>query len=636
MSHSSSHDFDELQQTFQDLWRGDRAALKVTVSTLVSRLTAIEARDSKTVDWREEVAELTRLAEDAARPMVATAAVDAGFLDQALLLCAITHELGFNPNAQKLSTLQNLAYHSWVLEHSLVHVILVAMNEDEVTRLSWLELLKGWLPQPVSGKQPTNHHTWGDVFQPNMSHASLDALIAPLTVLLKVDSAFSFAYLESIRDWEFVEHALLLSGAVSTFEHWSRALAQVSPAFSVSGDWTDSVLGLLLMKRALDEILLPAGQPLFGRSSSEPPWSCEDVVAEVRKRPDWLAMLRCWSVCTFRDYIDTADSAMRGHNGRMAHRRSRLEQILECMPAEVRQTRSTSELPAGYPAWFVWYERALEVRWHIDSDSSAIPTTQVIELFRQVVTWDSAVCNDVRFHRTKIRYGRSELALGQLDFHLAAAVAADQQPANAWGALWQKTFNLREITEFGGYSGDDSEDWQDRSTASSLTELVLRLGLAVADTMLQTSKQTLDKRCSEARSLLCLLQTSTMEMASIEILKTDVWTHALRYVLLLWGRSRALAEAVDGNQVAASAHEESQLLEYLSTDPAELLLALIACANNGIAEQALAQQLTDARIDFASALSEAKMFSEISRSRPRLPEECVALAERLCGQMGSA
>jgi hypothetical protein len=640
VSHSSSQYIDTLQQALQELLRGDRAALKATVSTLVSRLIATEGKDSTTVDWREEVAALTRSAEDTARLMVTTAAEDAEFVGQALLLCAITLELGLRPSAHKLSSLRNLADHSWVLEHSLAHVILVAMNEDEVTRLSWLELLKGLLPQPVQGNQPTdnprNHPTWGDVFQANRPHASLDPLIAPLTVLLKVDAAFGFSYLESIRDWEFVGHALLLSGSVSTFERWSTALAQASPAFSASGDWTGSVLGLLLMKHAQEELLLCAGDLLFGRSSSEPLWSCEYVVAEVRKRSDWLPMLRCWSVSTFRDYIATADSAPRKHNDRVAHRLSRLERILESMPVEVRQTRPTGELPTAYPAWFVWYERALEVRWHVQSNSSSIPTAQVIALYGQAVTWDSAVCNDVRLHRAQISYGRSELVLGQLDFHLGAAMAAAKQPAKSWDALWQRTFNVREITEFGGYSGDDSEDWQDRSAASSLTELVLRLGLAVADTMLRTSTQPLDKRSSEACSLLCLLQSSAMEMASIEILRADAWTHALRYVLLFWGLCRALAEAVDGNEIPASAREERQLLEYLSTDPTELLLALAACANNGIAEQTIARQLTDARIDFASVLSRATMFSKMSRPRQRLPQECVALAERLCGLMASA
>lgn len=635
MSNRSSPDFDNVQQAFQQLWGGDRIELKAAVSNLVSRLAAIEAKVRETVGWEEAVAELTCSAETATRSMGGTAAEDVESLGQALLLCAITLELGLQPSARKLSTFRSLAGHSWVLENSMSHVILVAMSEDETTRLSWLELLKGCLPQPVPDNQwtndPLNPPSWGDVFRPNRSQASLDALIPPLTVLLKVDSEFAFAYLESLRDWEFVEHALLLSGAVSTLERWSTALAQASRPFTASGDWTGSVVGLLLMKHAQEELLLRPGEHLFGRSVSEPTWSSEIVIGEVRKRPDWLSMLRALSVGVFRDYIATADSAHTKHNDRMAHRLSRLEQLLEGMPSEVRQTRPEGELPAGYPAWFEWYERALEVHWHLEANPSSTPTAQVIALYGRAVMWDSANCNDVRLHRAQIGYGKSELIIGRLDLYLGAALTAAPQAAKTWGALWQQTFNLREMVEFGGHSEDDAEAWQDRGAASSLTELVLRLGIAVADMSFQSSTQLVDRYRSESSSLLCLLQTCAMEMAEIEVRKTDVWTHALRYVLLLWGRCRMQLNDVDEIEFAASAPDERQLIEYLSTDPMELLFALTACARNGIADQTLARQLASARIDSSAALSQAKLSSETGRPRQRLSEESISLAERLRG-----
>ena len=633
MSHS-------LQQAFQELWRGDRAALNAKVIILTRKLAAAGAKLPEDVDWNAEVEELSHSADEAARAIGTSGTQENDSLGHALLLCAVTLELALEPTSEKLSTLRHLVYHSTVLEHNLELVILSAMNETAAAYSTWLELLKGWLP--TFGESEALVHmpiddlpTWGHVFQPNISHAGVEHIMTPLRVLLKADRAFVFDYLERIDDWGFVEHALLLSGAVSTFERWADALENSAPAFGASGDWTGSIVCMLLVKHAQVELLLPPATQLFGRSLGEPLWSCEMVIDELRKRVDGSALLRCWSVSTFSDYIAAKDSVPRKGDGRAEDWLSRLGQILEAIPSEVRSTRPIGKLPAGYPEWFVWYERGLEVHWHFQSsDHSTLPTAQVLALFEQVAQWHSDTSKAVRFHRTRIIYGRMEFSVGQLDLYLGVAVAAAKQPAVAWHALWLKTFPLREITEFGGHGEHESEDWRERSDASGLTELVLRLGISVAEALIHSPTLASDERVFEVHALLHTLQSSAMEMGSIEVLKVDVWTHALRYVLLLWGRARALSsDAGTGNQAFAAAPGERRLLEYLSTDSTELLIALTACANNGIAEQTLAAQLSDARIDLESALSEARKFSEMSRHKQRLPETSVALAERLCDVM---
>ncbi|MFY9478145.1 MAG: hypothetical protein WAQ08_10880 [Aquabacterium sp.] len=637
MSTGSPEVFSAVLRAFRELWCGDRATLKTAASTITSRIALISSMNPDSVGWRDEVAALTDAAESAGHLMATVR--DLEVAHRALLLCAITLELGLAPDTHKLSTLRSLARHSWELEHSLTAVILIAMDEDEATRQTWLTLVKGWLPQPSfdqrSGRRRVADASWGDLFQPNASHDDIAALRAPLTILLRVDLAFGLDYLESLHDWELAEHALLLSGAASTFERWSSALAQAPLVFDTSGGWTGAVVSLLLVKRAQNEILLPDGEQLFGRPLNEPTWLCENVVTEIKKRADGLAMLRAWSISAFRDCIAAADSSPNSRDPRIVYRLSCLQQVLDCMPAEVRPTRASGALPAGYPAWFVWYERGLEVHWRAASEDGAIPTAQVVELYEHVARWESVICKDVRERRADVRFGSLHFTVSQLDFHLGMALAVAEHPADAWQALWRGTFDLREMAEFGGFGDDESENWQDRSAASSLTEIVLRFGVAVADTLLRRSSQSNGGHGGAARDLLVLLQTACIEMTSIEVLRANIWTQALRYVFLLWGRLRELAPASEGSAAATTDPEERKLLEYLSTEPSELLLALTVCADNGISEAILVRQLVDSRIEFARAVAQAKRFSQRVPGTERLPDSSIGLANRLCDLLAS-
>jgi hypothetical protein len=454
--------------------------------------------------------------------------------------------------------------------------------------------------------------------------------MTPLTILLKVDLRFGLSYLASLGDWELVENALVVSGAASTFERWCDALAQAHQAFDASGKWTGSLLGLLLVKRAQEVILLPDGGQLFGMAASELPWTCERVVAEIRKRTDGLALLRCWSVSTFRSYVATGDSLSRSQHHLLAETLSRLERILDSMPTDVRFVRASGDLPAGYPAWFVWYERGLEVHWHAGSEHIRVLTTHVLELYDQAVRWESSVSRDVRERRAHIGFGMQQFAVGRLDLHMGEALATAHFPANAWSSLWQSTFDLRERIEFAGYSDDGAEAWQDRGASSGLTEIVLRLGLAAVEAILQSTSSSEEVRAVGACALLCSLQQSCIEMAAIDLLRADIWAQALRYVLILWGRIRGLPPTNDGNVGSNPDPAEMQLLEYLSVDPQELLVALFVCANNRISESVLAKQLNEARIDFSGAVARARKLSQTDMERRRLPKEALALACRLC------
>jgi len=638
MTSGSPQDFGALLQRFRELWRGDRATLSKAVRKTADQVALISSRDPTKIDWRDEVATLLRGQDFEEERTADRESCEA--TDIALRLCAITLELGLKPSARKLATLRCLARHSWELEHSLTDVILLAMDEDDETRQAWLELIKAWLPQSSSHPQHSGRQvkapSWGDIFQPNASHEDVSSLMTPLAILLKVDLQFGLSYLESLGDWELAENALLVSGAASTFEQWCAALAQADLTFGPSGSWTGARLSLLLVKRAQEVILLPAGSQLFGMAASELPWICERVIAEIRRRADGIAMLRCWSVSTFRSYVATGDSWSRSRHHLLAEALSRLKRILDSMPADVRCVRASGDLPAGYPAWFVWYERGLEVHWHVDSAKSRLPTAQVIGLYEQSMRWESAASRDVRDGRAHIGFGMLQFEVGLLDRHMGAALATAHSPATAWSALWQRTFDLRERIEFVGYSDDWAEAWQERGASSGLTEIVLRLGLAAAEAILQSTSSPDEERVVGACALLSHLQQSCIEMATIDLLRADIWSQALRYALLLWGRIRGLPPTNDGSVGSNPDAAETQLLEYLSADPQELLFALLGCANNGISEPVLAKQVNEARIDFSGVVAQARKFSQTDMERRRLPKEAIALACRLCSLVAAS
>lgn len=634
MNRPSPHtEFEAIQQAFQDLWRRDRTVVAAWADPLLSRLKSVEMAQPDKVDWEHEFDELTGLSAAAA---ASVAEIDAGqkeTFSHAILLWAVGIELALNPTAKKQAVLRGLSRHSWILEHSLTHIILTAMNEDAVTHETWLEAIKQGLPGPEAlvdeGGARSTLPDWGELFRPNMSHAGVEPLMTRLQVLLEADKPYLFQYLDSLTDWGLMEHALLFSGAVSSFEAWAVALSHVPLTFDSSGNWTGIKLGLVLMRRAQEELLLTAGEGLFGRAKDEAPWRVEHVVAAIQARADALPLLRSLAVVAFRDYVGHLDSSSRQANPRITSKISRLKDILNCVPADLRVTRVSGDLPAGYPAWFSWYERGLESHWHVERGGSAVPSAQVLSLYEQAVTWDSKESLDVRNLRTQIGYGRSEMFVGALDLLLGATLAESSDAVASWERLWSKTLPLREVVEFGGYSGDESQGWQDRSATSGLTELVIRLGLAASETILQSPSKALDVDTLRLHSLIGMVQASSLEMLSIEVLRSDVWTHALRYCLVLWAKLREAPHSQAGSSFTSQPPPERLLIEHLSTDPPEMLLALTACANNGIQEQTLMQQLADSGVPFDGVTTQARRLSEESRPRQRLPAPTFSLADRL-------
>ena len=592
-----------------------------------------------TTNWEQELEELTRSAALAADSMLLANPSDTAISEQSLLLWSLVFELFSHPSEESLAAFHSLSRHSWILEQSRARLILTAMREGAATRATWLELIKAKLPRPVSAAEASQHQrsmsTWGDAFQPNRSHASVDDVMAPMTVLLQEDSASLFEYLESLGDWELVEHALLLSGAVSTFAEWQGALSRSAVAFDAAGKWEKSFVVLLLLKRAQDDLLLEPGEQLFGKSQSETAWDVEAVIAEVRKRVDWMALLRCWSVVVFRNYIAFKDSASSQNTPKAARKQARLMQILGFMPDEVRHTRPSGPPPSGYPAWYAWYERGLECLWHLPSGGNAVPTAQVLDLYRQAITWETNVSKEVRHRRAQIDYGRQELFVGALDLHLGATLADSAHTVTAWAALWRQTLPLREAVEFGTTDSDDQDAWLDRSASSSLTELVIRLGIAAAHTIAQSPSEAPEQDGLKIASLLGLMQESVIEMASIEVLRADVWTQAIRYMLLLWGRLRSAPAGYALLPRTEQAVHERSLIQYVSTDPAELLRALTASANNGIPDAVLTTQLSSASLDFATSLAHAKRLSQIGRPGRELPPATLALGDRLAAALAA-
>lgn len=636
---SPDNQFESLQQAFQELWRRERAPLIASSGAVVARLRALRAATTSSTDWDQELEALSRLAESAANSMLQTDASDTAASAHSVLLWAMTFELFLHPSEEGLATFRALARHSWILEHSMTRLILAAMHEGSATRDLWIVLVKARLPKPTRPADANGHSrdltTWGDVFLPNLSHAPVDELTTPVAILFQEDSAFLFEYLESFADWGLVEHALILSGAVATFDKWQTALCHSATAFDTTGQWGRSFIVLLLLKRAQDDLLLEPGEQLFGKSQTEDVWALEALIAEVRKRSDWITLLRCWSVAIFRSYIALNDSAASQNNQRAARKQARLIQILESMPDEIRLTRPTGPPPVGYPAWFAWYERGLECRWHLHMGGNAVPTEQVLDLYREAVTWETDVSKQVRYHHAQIVFGRQELIVGTLDLHLGATLASAVDTVASWDALWHRTLSLREVVEFGSVGNDDSDAWLDRSASSSLTELVIRLGIAAVETIAQSASQAPAQDGAKLASLLTLIQESVIEMASIEVLRADVWTHALRYLLLLWGRVRSAPAEHATFDVPQQTEHERQLIQYLWTDPTELLRALTACSDNGIQDDVLTAQLSLTSQDFEASFAQAKRLSQMSRPGRGLSAASLALGTRLAAALAA-
>lgn len=631
---------DELKLThraFDALWGRDRAAIADVVGGLLSRLRGYGSVSGDSVDWRQEMEVLTRLAKETARDSSLLRINGSAPPSQALLLWSIAHELALDPTAHKASLLRSLARHSWTLEHSVSRIILLVMAESDATRQAWLALLKAELALAIKVNDDSNRDsggsaasTWGDAFRPNLSHASIEPFIAPFRVLLHEDPSFSFKYLDSLSDWGLVEHLLLLSGAVATFDLWRIALAHSAAIDDAAGHWSGRLLAFLLMKHAQQELLLAPGEQLLGRHAEAAPWSLQAIAAEVCKRPDGVSLLRAWSVVVFKDYAAFVDSARSNASTRGAHKSQRFEEILQAMPVDVKKPRPSGTLPRGYPAWFAWYERGLECRWHNQSSREGMPTIQTHELYEQAVTWSSQVSADIRNHQAQIGYGQQAMILTTLDFHLAAALVASDDAVQRWQDLWAKTLGLREVVEFGNSpSPDESARWLDRDAATSLTELVVRLGVAAGEIIVQSPSSAPEADGQKLYQLIASLQSAALEMATIELLKASVWTHAIRHVMLLWLKLRSAPEGHVKSRVEERRSHERELVEYLSTDPSDLLLALSACVKNSISEQVLVELLSDAGVNLAACVSLARRFSEMIHPSHRLPQEVLALGDRL-------
>ncbi|KWN73893.1 hypothetical protein [Burkholderia ubonensis] len=576
-----------------------------------------------------------------------------------LLTIACAWALSSNPKLETWQRVKKVAYNSWQVANWLSEAMSALAQNDAEVRKVYISLSirlfealdrgdlksesqqknnerEGALQDWLRAKYKLEELWWGL----RTSHFMYYEEEIRIFGLLNELSSDDFQRLIASSNNPFLVNAALLGAGVwafnPRFSQWEICAKMAPSAFDPDGSWRGSPVLPLLLVHARNELLAPTRQvPRQGADEDEVATLTAQVTELVQvvvdilsSRNDAPATFARWSAWLMHELLRHEESNFTDIRSYSFVDNALLEAIGKAMRGKSLPLNMSNDVAP----WEAWCH-------HCVMSSFAYDGFIDVPSFKEFA--DQWQLSPENWHEP-----RGRQLLERADLHLignngmpglsanllAFPLASKDDFAQGWQQLWDSTYHLREVLEFG--SADAGEDsYADRGNASRLLLLLGCMGLACFDQIGARLEASPDQQMTmELISLYKALSSAAMEVLHLDnTLNRDKWRAFLQHLALrrvYW----------DGNYTAEQrfalfpTQQEPTIRDYLNyfqADPGELVTFLHACMLNQLDPLGLRNELREASVDLRACVAMLKRLHELRENRYPVNDRAISLIEPL-------
>jgi len=211
---------------------------------------------------------------------------------------------------------------------------------------------------------------------------------------------------------------------------------------------------------------------------------------------------------------------------------------------------------------------------------------------------------------------------------LAYPFTQERSPATHWLELWDSTWVLREIVEFGDANPDRPESWRQRHDAERLVTLAFNIGLSALDLMADNEKPSV-KFMDECVSLFSGLVAASEEMLSLQHNDDKFWAESRKNLALrrlLWsGEGKATSSAI----LSRAKPSFESYLQWITPDSLELLNVLYLSVKNKYPSDLLITKIISSGIDLEEKLRAGELLKKTHPRKFPLSDSVISVIQDL-------
>ena len=558
-----------------------------------------------------------------------------------------------SPSLQTWGNVKRLKYNSWQIEHWLASAMIVRAERSSNARKAYIDLTKEVFvgldsSSLVSLSGRYNQERVSALSYWKECRDKLDELwwglrgwsgfmvyeedLSLFHVLNQLDPDELIHDISQSTNPYVVHSVLTLSGAgafFGRFEQWKKFAADAPTAFEADGTWNGSVFAPLLLVEACNQLLL-AGRsiPHFNASDvdvervkREIVSVVEAVVSTLAKRPDAIALFARWSTWLMRQMLSHSEKDT--HDVRSAA--FVYDALIEAIGRKLKGKSVIQISSSDASFWEAWCYRCV-LASHAYGGFIDLPNSRdfLAEWTLSPDEWAEKKGQRLR-ERANFIVTMSKEVPGMAANLLAYPIVRADSPTEAWIGMWNATYALREIVEFGDADAS-ADEYQSRLEAGKLLLLVFRIGLAILD---QRVDQCSSSDTPVARSQAKLneaLASAVREMREIDdTLNRGEWLTAIRHLAvrrLIWEMSGSEGQKSPSFPVFC-ADDKPTFSDYLAEEKGNAfeLLALIQWVLiNAPDIPRLQSELSTASVNLTDALVMVRRLNQYSQRRYPIDE----------------
>jgi hypothetical protein len=422
-------------------------------------------------------------------------------------------------------------------------------------------------------------------------------------------------------------------GFAPAFLEWQKSVAMAAPAFDDNGKWNGSFLIPLLLVEAREQ-LLQARQFLSHQNVSDiidqTKQQVNDIVVAVvtllAKREDALPLFSRWSTWLMRQLLGHKESDV-------ANIRSAAffdEMLIEEIGRAIKGHSVIEVSPSDAMEWEIWCYRCV-LASHANSGFIK-PISSADFLAEWIISpddWAGQKGDSLR-RRASLAFSSNKELPGVAAHLLAYSIVQSESPIKAWLDMWDASYCLREIVEFGD-SDSATDEYHSRIEAGQLLLLLFRIGIAIFD---QRTPLCLKNDSAEARELVDLfkaLSCGLREMCEIDDTLTQKdWLRVRTHLAI----RRLIWETGQKSQSFCifCPEDKPTFIDYLllvGNDAFELIELLQSVILNVSDASHLKKQIIMSSIDITEIIKTAKRLNEYDSRRYPIDNNQLKVIEEL-------
>ncbi|HBN8198467.1 hypothetical protein ACM79J_26385 [Pseudomonas aeruginosa] len=574
-----------------------------------------------------------------------------------LLTAACAYALEKSPQLETWQRIRKVAYNSWQIEYWLGTSMAAAVKRDAGTRGAYIKLAKLLFEKLESGCLKSESQRWNEAREnswTNWQNAQyqLDELLdglrhsdfmafedeMPVFKLLSEIAPEVMQQLIAGSSNPFLVKAALLSAGVGAFNprfaQWEAFVSKAPSTFSQDGGWTGSLLLPLLLAHARQELLEPgrhiprydADETNVAAITDQVSEMVDVVVKTLASREDAPGAFIRWSTWLIRQMLRQKESEFSDiRSGTFVD-----DALLKAIGKTIQGGPHILTPPEDAAPWEAWCYRCVRSLFAHEGLIEPPPFEDFASEWRlSLESWHDYQGRSL-LERADLHLPRDDTP-GLSANLLAFPLASRKGFALAWKQLWDSTYPLREVIEFGSPDAR-TNTYSDRADASHLLLLLGFIGLACFD---QTATRFTEGEEGLAEEMACLHEA--LAAAAQEVLYMDdtlnhnKWKVMLQHLALrrvYWDSAYTPGHRAP---IFAKQHAPTiqAYLQHFRADPSDLVALLHACMLNELDTSLLRQDLRGASVDLRTCVDTLKQLNTLRDNRYPMRGDAIRAIEPL-------